>query len=286
MAQLGSARRSGRRGRRFKSCYPDRCNDRCTRTSNGVRREIYRRFADDGVAADTSEVACRDSALTKPTSRPLQGSRATSATSCCGADGSIVMAHPFTSIDLHFSVKGHRTLWWGGCAWDSFAITNLVPANRACLVATTWPGCGRAHAWTVTNEGPSGRRSAGALPRPGRRTSGTTWSTPADTSASSTPRRASTAGSRSKRATSAGRSSNTRHSGGSRPTGTTAGSTPRTCTANWSQPSCTSRDAGVDRSVLGSNGPDQVKSASGPLLYEKSSFGRQPRFSTPPLSSR
>ena len=27
MAQLGSARRSGRRGRRFKSCYPD-CNEK------------------------------------------------------------------------------------------------------------------------------------------------------------------------------------------------------------------------------------------------------------------
>ena len=29
-----------------------------------------------------------------------------------------------------------------------------------------------------------------------------------------------------------------------------------------------------------------VKSASGPDVAEKSSFGRQPRFSTPPLSSR
>ncbi len=38
----------------------------------------------------------------------------------------IVMAHPFTSINLGFSVMGRSTLWWGGCAWDAFAIPQLV----------------------------------------------------------------------------------------------------------------------------------------------------------------
>lgn len=64
------------------------------------------------------------------------------------------MAHPFAAIDLHFSVKGRRTLWWGGCAWDAFAIPNLVPAEPEVLVATTCPACGKAHSWVVTSDGP------------------------------------------------------------------------------------------------------------------------------------
>ncbi|MGW6915370.1 hypothetical protein ACWGB8_16365 [Kitasatospora sp. NPDC054939] len=31
----------------------------------------------------------------------------------------VVMAHPFASVPLGFSVMGAHTLWWGGCAWDS-----------------------------------------------------------------------------------------------------------------------------------------------------------------------
>lgn len=37
------------------------------------------------------------------------------------------MAHPFTAVPLGFSVMGQDTLWWGGCAWDSFAIPHLLP---------------------------------------------------------------------------------------------------------------------------------------------------------------
>ena len=68
--------------------------------------------------------------------------------------GSIVMAHPFASVPLGFSVMGARTLWWGGCAWDSFAIPHLVPGEPSVLVATTCPACGAAHAFVVDNERP------------------------------------------------------------------------------------------------------------------------------------
>jgi hypothetical protein len=68
--------------------------------------------------------------------------------------GSIVMAHPFSSINLGFSVMGRETLWWGGCAWDSFAIPHLVPGEPSVLVATTCPSCAAAHAWTVTRDAP------------------------------------------------------------------------------------------------------------------------------------
>jgi Alkylmercury lyase len=69
-------------------------------------------------------------------------------------DGQVEMAHPFATRTFGFSVMGPRTLWWGGCAWDAFAIPNLVPDSPEVLVATTCPACGTAHAWTVTNAGP------------------------------------------------------------------------------------------------------------------------------------
>ena len=70
------------------------------------------------------------------------------------ADGAVVLAHPFSAIDLGFSVKGRHTLWWGGCIWDSFAIPHLVSSEPEVLVATTCQGCGRAHAWVVGRAAP------------------------------------------------------------------------------------------------------------------------------------
>ncbi|WP_141843790.1 organomercurial lyase [Humibacillus xanthopallidus] len=71
-----------------------------------------------------------------------------------GADGEIAMAHPFTAVPLGFSVMGRDRLWWGGCAWDSFALPHLLPEQGPMVVATTCPACDRAHAWRVDNEQP------------------------------------------------------------------------------------------------------------------------------------
>lgn len=68
--------------------------------------------------------------------------------------GNVVMAHPFTTLNLGFSVMGERTLWFGGCAWDSFAIPHLVNDEPSVLVATTCPACARPLAWTVTRTRP------------------------------------------------------------------------------------------------------------------------------------
>lgn len=68
--------------------------------------------------------------------------------------GEVEMAHPFATRSFGFSVMGPHTLWWGGCAWDSFAIPNLVTDSPEVLVATSCPACGSAHSWTVTNERP------------------------------------------------------------------------------------------------------------------------------------
>lgn len=70
------------------------------------------------------------------------------------AGGDIVMAHPFATVPLGFSVMGEHTLWWGGCAWDSFAVPHLLPEATPHLVATTCPACGRAHAWNVDDDAP------------------------------------------------------------------------------------------------------------------------------------
>lgn len=69
-------------------------------------------------------------------------------------DDRIVMAHPFASIPLGFSVMGRDTLWWGGCAWDSFALPHLLPDDPQVLVATTCPSCRAPHAWTVGRDAP------------------------------------------------------------------------------------------------------------------------------------
>jgi hypothetical protein len=70
------------------------------------------------------------------------------------AEGRVAFAHPFSTIDLGFSVKGARALWGGGCVWAAFAIPHLVSDEPEVLVATTCQGCGRAHAWVVGRDTP------------------------------------------------------------------------------------------------------------------------------------
>jgi hypothetical protein len=57
-------------------------------------------------------------------------------------------------VPLGFSVMGTRTLWWGGCAWDSFALPHLLPDEGEVLVATRCPACDRPHAWSVGHDTP------------------------------------------------------------------------------------------------------------------------------------
>src|SRR5262249_39733193 len=68
--------------------------------------------------------------------------------------GRIVLAHPFATRNFGFSVMGENVLWWGGCAWDAFAIPHLVSAEPTALVATRCPGCGTAVAWMVGRGSP------------------------------------------------------------------------------------------------------------------------------------
>jgi hypothetical protein len=108
-----------------------------------VRLAVYRSFAETGAApaAGTLDPAAL---------RELHDQRHV----VLGSDGEIVMAHPFASIPLGFSVMGSETLWWGGCAWDSFALPHLLPDEADVLVATRCPGCDAPLAWVVNADAP------------------------------------------------------------------------------------------------------------------------------------
>lgn len=118
-----------------------------------LRLAVYRAFAADGRVPDSAELARQ---LGVDPAEAAEGLRALAAARHLVLDegGRIVLAHPFASIPLGFSVMGAGTLWWGGCAWDSFALPHLVPSDPEVLVATRCPGCDRPLAWVVNREAP------------------------------------------------------------------------------------------------------------------------------------
>src|SRR6476659_8611353 len=118
-----------------------------------VRRAIYDTFASQGHPPSRQQV--RDLAVVTEAQVNEAGAElAAQRHRALDQSGNVVMAHPFTTVNLGFSVMGERNLWWGGCAWDSFAIPNLVKDEPSVLVATTCPACRRPLAWTVTRSGP------------------------------------------------------------------------------------------------------------------------------------
>ena len=106
-----------------------------------ARLAVYRSFAETGRAPEPGSL--HEEAL-----RELHEQRHI----VLDSEDRIVMAHPFAAVPLGFSVMGRETLWWGGCAWDSFAIPHLLPEEPSVLVATTCPACGTALAWVVGRE--------------------------------------------------------------------------------------------------------------------------------------
>jgi hypothetical protein len=117
-----------------------------------VRVAVYRSFARTGAAPDPLRLARElgtDAADVVGRLRRLAEDR-----HLVVEHDRIVMAHPFSAVPLGFAVMGGSTLWWGGCAWDSFAIPHLVDAEPDVLVATRCPGCDGPHAWVVDRHGP------------------------------------------------------------------------------------------------------------------------------------
>jgi hypothetical protein len=116
-----------------------------------LRVRIYRQLAAEGRVDDVAAIAREtgeDEADVRTALHELREMRHV----VLREDDSIALAHPFGTRDFGFSVKSDRTLWWGGCAWDSFAIPHLVPGASPSLVATTCPACDTPHAWNVSRE--------------------------------------------------------------------------------------------------------------------------------------
>jgi hypothetical protein len=118
-----------------------------------LRLRLYQQLADEGRAPSSDEIA-REYGISEQESADAFRALARDRHLALDDEGSIVLAHPFATRDFGFSVKSDTTLWWGGCAWDSFAIPHLVPGSAPALVATTCPACGAAHAWTVDRDEP------------------------------------------------------------------------------------------------------------------------------------
>lgn len=111
-----------------------------------IRLYIYQQFAVTGRAPDTNQIAGVFSLsldATKEIIRELADSRHIA----IDKNYKILMAHPFSSVPLGFAVMGEKTLWWGGCSWDSFALPNLL--LQEVVVSTTCPNCLSAFAWRV-----------------------------------------------------------------------------------------------------------------------------------------
>jgi hypothetical protein len=116
-----------------------------------LRLAVYRTFRSTGRAPTTEQLAAE---LDVGTPEVAQGLDDLAAQRHVVLDDSraIVMAHPFSAVPLGFSVMGRATLWWGGCAWDSFALPHLLHDEEDVLVATRCPGCDRAGSWVVGRE--------------------------------------------------------------------------------------------------------------------------------------
>ena len=117
-----------------------------------LRLAVYRAFAADGRLPGQDVLAAQ---LGRSPDEVRDGLHRLAAARHVVLDGdAVVMAHPFAAVPLGFSVMGRRTLWWGGCAWDSFALPHLLPDEPEVLVATRCPGCGGALSWVVGRDAP------------------------------------------------------------------------------------------------------------------------------------
>ena len=117
-----------------------------------VRLAVYRSFAATGTCPDSDGLAAALGTDEPDMRNRLR--RLASARHLVLDGDRVMMAHPFAAIPLGFSVMGSSTLWWGGCAWDAFAIPHLLTSEPDVLVATRCPACDTAHAWVVDRNRP------------------------------------------------------------------------------------------------------------------------------------
>ncbi len=139
----------------------------CPMDSETLRVAVYTAFATTGRAPDVQGLAQRLSMTTQDVHAGLRALHDTRHL-VLGDDGEIVMAHPFSAVPLGFSVMGRKSLWWGGCAWDAFALPHVVTDEPDVLVATRCPACDGAHAWVVGRDGPPDGEQVAHFLKPAR----------------------------------------------------------------------------------------------------------------------
>lgn len=117
-----------------------------------VRLAVFASLADTGRLPDPARLAevAGSAERADEAVRELASRRAWA----LGPDGGIELAHPFGTRSFGYSVMSDRTLWWGGCCWDAFAIPHLVPDCGPVIVAGSCPACDRALAWKVDTTAP------------------------------------------------------------------------------------------------------------------------------------
>jgi hypothetical protein len=118
-----------------------------------LRLAVYRSFAATGHAPSTAMLADQLGTNTADIDSGLD-TLAQNRHVVLSGNNDIVMAHPFSAVPLGFAVMGSTTLWWGGCAWDSFALPHLLHEPAPMLVATRCPACETPLAWNVGAAGP------------------------------------------------------------------------------------------------------------------------------------
>lgn len=93
-----------------------------------LRLFVYRAFAAEGRAPDVASLA---HLLDVQSEAVVAGLRQLARAHHLVLDENdrVLMAHPFSAVPLGFAAMGAGTLWWGGCAWDSFAIAHLLPGE-------------------------------------------------------------------------------------------------------------------------------------------------------------
>jgi Alkylmercury lyase len=124
---------------------------------NDIRRYVYRRFAGHAAAATPADIAATFGITPDAARDALRALHDAHLVVLDAGREQIVMAHPWAAVPLGFVVASSTQKWWGGCAWDSFAIPML--AGQTCLVATHCPGCGRPIALDVAPDQWPGRKN-------------------------------------------------------------------------------------------------------------------------------
>lgn len=117
-----------------------------------VRMYVYRTFAEKAIAVSASDVAVRFCISEEEALHSLRQLHDEHLLVLDSDRTNIVMVHPWAAKNIGFVVASSHQKWWGGCAWDSFAIPSLI--NETCLVATHCHGCGCALAINVHPDQP------------------------------------------------------------------------------------------------------------------------------------